>query len=416
MSKDSGVDNSGQNEAAKQMAQIAGEMWENYKSTYLPMEKSYVADAQNYDSEGRREQFAGRANADVQQAFDNQLGQQERELQRYGVAPDSGKFASVNSRLRMGAAAQSAGAMNAARQGVEDRGWARRTDALSLGKGLPAQASQGFNAAGNQFGQVASNQMAQNKADNDSMGQAVSGSLVAAGPYGADVLPHFRDGGIVRHYAGGGYASPNSAMSMMKSTSPAPSRKGAGISPQTAMQLGRMGKGIYTQVNNKLINPPSMGPSGAGETMDVGGMDAAQGASEVASGVPAQTAPMDMLAAPVGTDVAAGGAAGIGDAAATAGAAAAAAAPEAAAAAAGTAAASAAELAPLLLLLAEGGPADETHGGGIQGPGTETSDSIPAMLSDGEYVLNAEAVKHFGLDKLNKMNETGLKQRYGIRK
>ena len=35
-------------------------------------------------------------------------------------------------------------------------------------------------------------------------------------------------------------------------------------------------------------------------------------------------------------------------------------------------------------------------GGAINGPGTSTSDSIPAMLSDGEFVLTANAVKGAG--------------------
>lgn len=50
-------------------------------------------------------------------------------------------------------------------------------------------------------------------------------------------------------------------------------------------------------------------------------------------------------------------------------------------------------------------------GGPVNGPGTETSDSIPAWLSDGEYVLNAEAVKEVGKGKLEKMNQKGLKKR-----
>lgn len=48
---------------------------------------------------------------------------------------------------------------------------------------------------------------------------------------------------------------------------------------------------------------------------------------------------------------------------------------------------------------AEGGIAsirDFTGGGGVNGPGTGTSDSIPAMLSDGEFVMTADAVKGFG--------------------
>lgn len=43
-------------------------------------------------------------------------------------------------------------------------------------------------------------------------------------------------------------------------------------------------------------------------------------------------------------------------------------------------------------------------GGYIAGPGTGTSDSIPAFLSNGEYVLTAEAVQNVGLPLLDAMN------------
>ena len=42
--------------------------------------------------------------------------------------------------------------------------------------------------------------------------------------------------------------------------------------------------------------------------------------------------------------------------------------------------------------------------GGVRGPGSGTSDSIPAMLSNGEYVLNAAAVSKFGVPMLDQMN------------
>jgi hypothetical protein len=48
-------------------------------------------------------------------------------------------------------------------------------------------------------------------------------------------------------------------------------------------------------------------------------------------------------------------------------------------------------------------------GGHIDGPGGPRDDKVPAMLSAGEFVLNEGAVKHFGLAKLHKMNEAGLK-------
>lgn len=49
-------------------------------------------------------------------------------------------------------------------------------------------------------------------------------------------------------------------------------------------------------------------------------------------------------------------------------------------------------------------------GGYIQGPGTATSDSIPARLSDGEYVVRAAAVSHYGVDFLHALNATRLRK------
>ena len=43
-------------------------------------------------------------------------------------------------------------------------------------------------------------------------------------------------------------------------------------------------------------------------------------------------------------------------------------------------------------------------GGSVDGSGTGTSDSIPAMLSNGEYVLNAQAVDRLGVPFLNGLN------------
>lgn len=54
--------------------------------------------------------------------------------------------------------------------------------------------------------------------------------------------------------------------------------------------------------------------------------------------------------------------------------------------------------------LADGGTPD----GVVHGPGGPRDDLVPARLSRNEFVLNEGAVKHFGLAKLNKMNEVGL--------
>ena len=46
--------------------------------------------------------------------------------------------------------------------------------------------------------------------------------------------------------------------------------------------------------------------------------------------------------------------------------------------------------------MAQGGVMDLQDGGESKGPGTGTSDSIPAMLSDGEFVMTADAVRGAG--------------------
>jgi TP901 family phage tail tape measure protein len=48
---------------------------------------------------------------------------------------------------------------------------------------------------------------------------------------------------------------------------------------------------------------------------------------------------------------------------------------------------------------------NKASGGHITGPGSGTSDSIPAMLSNGEYVIRANAVKKIGVNTLDKLNQ-----------
>ena len=56
---------------------------------------------------------------------------------------------------------------------------------------------------------------------------------------------------------------------------------------------------------------------------------------------------------------------------------------------------------------ATGGKGHAT-GGTISGPGSSTSDSIPAMLSNGEYVINAGAVAHYGKGTFDALNARHL--------
>lgn len=59
---------------------------------------------------------------------------------------------------------------------------------------------------------------------------------------------------------------------------------------------------------------------------------------------------------------------------------------------------------------AQGGEIDARYGGHLKGPGTGTSDSIPARLSDGEFVMTAAAVRGAG----NGSREAGAKKMYNM--
>lgn len=66
----------------------------------------------------------------------------------------------------------------------------------------------------------------------------------------------------------------------------------------------------------------------------------------------------------------------------------------------------------------QGPPAPFATGGFVSGPGSSTSDSILARLSNGEFVMSARAVQHWGSGMLDRMNQIGKgfipKNRYGL--
>ena len=54
--------------------------------------------------------------------------------------------------------------------------------------------------------------------------------------------------------------------------------------------------------------------------------------------------------------------------------------------------------------LVPSGPGEFASGGSVRGPGSGTSDSILARVSNGEYVMKAAAVRHYGLQKMSAIN------------
>ena len=142
---DSGGSSSSQASQATQMqAEIGKEQWDRYKQIYAPLEDSMVSAAQNYDTPAQYERAAGEASGSISQAFTNA---RDRLSRTPGVDPTSAAYTSSMAGLDRTQAAADAVAQNTARKQVADTAWARKSDMLSLGKGLPAQASSTLGSA-----------------------------------------------------------------------------------------------------------------------------------------------------------------------------------------------------------------------------------------------------------------------------
>lgn len=108
------------------------------KNTFRPLEQGIVADAAGYDTAARRDDAAAKAGASVETNLAAQRGITTRAQQRMGINPGSGKALAIDNQLSIQGAALHAGAENTARTQVETIGAAKKMDAASLGRNLPA--------------------------------------------------------------------------------------------------------------------------------------------------------------------------------------------------------------------------------------------------------------------------------------
>lgn len=178
------------------------------------MQDTLSQDARNFNTEDKASELAGKAGADVAQAFASAKDQNSRNMSRMGVNPSDGKAAAMGNQLSIAQALGTAQAMTGARTQARQEGYAltdRATNALS---GYPAMGMQatgagagfgasginlsnqglagmnsGFGAAGTmagQMGQNASNMFGaqanyKNGADNAAANANPMGALLGAG-------------------------------------------------------------------------------------------------------------------------------------------------------------------------------------------------------------------------------------------
>lgn len=123
-----------------------------YKAKYQPMEDALLSDARTYDTQDRRDQEVGAAQANVAQAFESARNSASQQLESFGVNPSATRFAGLDLGLRAQKAASQAAAGTMAAKGVEDKARALKGAVVDVGRGYPgsylAAAQVGNQSAG----------------------------------------------------------------------------------------------------------------------------------------------------------------------------------------------------------------------------------------------------------------------------
>lgn len=153
------------------------------------LQDTLSADAANFDTAGRQDELAGQATADVGMAFDNARQQQERGLERSGVAPGSGRSMALMQQGNLAEAKAKAGAFTKTREAARLEGYSLTDRASNALSGYPAMgmaatgAGAGYGASG--LGLANSGLAGLNSGLTSAGSMAGSMGQNAAGMYGA---------------------------------------------------------------------------------------------------------------------------------------------------------------------------------------------------------------------------------------
>ena len=439
-------------------ADIAQNMYNTY-ATYAPSRLDTMDRMVNEAMDGTlADRARSTAAADAGVSLGTSLAGAQRSLERYGTTlnPNAVNANLTNVALSEGAARS--GAMNRAQQWAEGQKWARNQDMYSTLQGMPGNATQALGSAASGYGQMAGQQNQVNMAN--AMGYGQLGGMIGYGLMARDG-GYIHEGEVIRRDDEPGYAmggmpklsdwrnypttqqedtgTPSPVMQVASGLAPAVGMYGVKnyVAPYVKEGLGALKDSAVSAWNGATsATTPAAVTQAAPEFAMFGGDAAAAAAPEFAMfGGDAAAAAAPEFAMFGGDAAAAAGTTAATTAGTTAATTAGTTAATTAGAGAGAGLATAASAALPVLgaglavygigsaldWWADGGPVpheqprglrkDMRPGGKVQGPGTETSDSIPAWLSDGEYVINADAVKEVGKKKLEKINEKGLKKR-----
>jgi len=373
--------------SAKTAADIPTQQWNYYKDNYMPVETSLIDNAQNAGSQDEYKRAEGAANADVTNSFDQAQKQTQSRLQSYGINPASPAYQSATGSVDLAEGASKAGAMTAADNSTRQLAYSKQLDVAGLGRNIPAQSSASLaNASALQLAQN-KNSFYQNQQNQVANGRGIQ----AIGQLGSQAYNWYNN----------------------SNSNPTPGGAGSSM-PAGYYGSGGQGNigttGYYgTAETDALAGAGALADGGKVSRYASGGLVADEPSKEVLDGLKQR-----LMDRGIGEDDA-----------------------EQAHQSAKKKYKNGGPITPHMKMkplgYAKGGAIsdqgldaqepqeqqDASEMGKLDGPGTETSDSIPAQidgkqpaaLSTGEVVMNASAVKLSGEDILNAINKAGLQAR-----
>jgi hypothetical protein len=145
---------------------------ERYQKVFQGQEDKLVAEADSYASPERIALERGRAMGAVQQTFDAQRENAQRNLESYGIDPSQTRAGAMDRNARVQMAMAQAGAANNAQQQTEAMGRALRSEAINVGRGMPGQIASSYGLALQAGSSALNNQMGSVQSGASTMGTA----------------------------------------------------------------------------------------------------------------------------------------------------------------------------------------------------------------------------------------------------
>lgn len=173
-----GSDAAGQaSNAANILAGISADQWNYYKQHYQPLETNLIAQAQSAGSPEEYARAAGEANANVTGAFDQARKQTESRLQATGINPGAPAYQAAMGSTDLAQGAAAAGAQTTAANNVRNLAYQKALDVVGIGRNLPATAGSAATNAAN----TAATGARLNAAQQTARGQAIAPLATALG-------------------------------------------------------------------------------------------------------------------------------------------------------------------------------------------------------------------------------------------